>query len=71
MPQELRWEELRSVVPGQTIPVAVYRASVPGGWFVWIAREKAGVLFYPDPLHQWGATAHGVTIENQPDGAPW
>ncbi len=68
---EIRWEELRSVVPGQTIPVSVYRSPVPGGWFVWIAREKAGVLFYPDPFHRWGATSPDVTIEPRDDGLPW
>ncbi len=47
------WEEVVS-----DSGMEVWRANVPGGWLVFIARvgEQAGSFFYPDPGHQWDGT---------------
>ena len=31
----------------------VYRAKVPGGWFVLVTNNARGLMFYPDPEHTW------------------
>jgi len=33
----------------------MWRAKIPGGWFVVIGSPEgeAGVAFYPDPEHEW------------------
>jgi hypothetical protein len=59
----LRWQALDTNLPGK-----IFRAKVPGGWFVlWVSRqgidvlhpmeespgEEHGLTFYPDPKHEW------------------
>jgi hypothetical protein len=31
----------------------VYRAKVPGGWLVLVTNNARGLMFYPDPEHNW------------------
>ena len=31
----------------------VYRAKVPGGWLVLVTNNARGLMFYPDPKHNW------------------
>jgi hypothetical protein len=49
----LKWEEVLS-----DSWMKVYRAKVPGGWFVFTywGSNYAGQAFYPDPNHQWDGT---------------
>jgi hypothetical protein len=53
------WEEIdTSIQPqeykGERIGPTVLRASVPGGWFVYVGyNNQGGVTFYPDPDHRW------------------
>ncbi len=59
----LRWQALDTNLPGK-----MFRAKVPGGWFVlWVSHqgidvrhpmneslaEEHGFTFYPDPKHEW------------------
>jgi hypothetical protein len=59
----LRWQALDTNLPGK-----IFRAKVPGGWFVlWVSHqgidvrhpmdespaEEHGLTFYPDPKHEW------------------
>jgi hypothetical protein len=59
----LSWQALDTNLPGK-----VFRAKVPGGWFVlWVSHqgidvrhpmnespaEEHGFTFYPDPKHEW------------------
>jgi hypothetical protein len=59
----LTWQALDTNLPGR-----IFRAKVPGGWFVlWVSRqgidvlhptvesasEEHGFTFYPDPKHEW------------------
>ena len=59
----LRWQALDTNLSGK-----LFRAKVPGGWFVlWVAQrgidvtspmaetmaEEHGLTFYPDPKHVW------------------
>lgn len=54
----IKWEELEHKV----IYVSVYRAKVPGGWFILVvsdgyAETGTGVTFYPDPDHKWDGSS--------------
>ncbi|MBN8248485.1 MAG: hypothetical protein J0L84_13725 [Verrucomicrobia bacterium] len=31
----------------------LYRAKVSGGWFILVTNNARGLMFYPDPDHQW------------------
>ena len=31
----------------------VYRAKVPRGWLVLVTNNARGLMFYPDPKHNW------------------
>lgn len=31
----------------------IYRTKVPGGWFVMVTNNARGLMFYPDPEHNW------------------
>ncbi len=36
------------------IKLFMWRAKVPGGWFVYCIRaERGSMVFYPDPEHKW------------------
>ena len=41
-----------------------YRAKVHGGWFVKVRdRDGNGLVFYPDPNHEWD----GTSLDPMPD----
>lgn len=47
------WESIESTIcdRDEEYPTNIYRAKVPGGWFVLIEGQPA--FFYPDPNHSW------------------
>ena len=52
---ESKWQKgtKRSFVE-EVGPGSVYRAKVPGGWFVvWGYGPMGGPFFYPDPEYKW------------------
>ena len=52
---QLVWHKLNSSsADGRIFKLGnVYRAKVPGGWFVLVADNATGLTFYPDPDHNW------------------
>ena len=58
----VEWQQVSSTLhneKGKQDSVAMYRARVPGGWFVKIYYEGVAAFFYPDPEHKWD----GKTVE--------
>lgn len=54
-PPQLVWHPLNSSsAGGEFFKLGdVYRAKVSGGWFVLVTNNARGLMFYPDPDHQW------------------
>jgi hypothetical protein len=52
---QLVWHKLNSSSAGGEFWKLgdVYRAKVPGGWFVMITNNARGLMFYPDAEHNW------------------
>ena len=52
---QLVWHKLNSSSAGGEFWKLgdVYRAKVPGGWFVMITNNARGLIFYPDAEHNW------------------
>ena len=52
---ELVWHKLNSSsAGGEFFKLGdVYRAKVPGGWLVLVTNNARGLMFYPDPKHNW------------------
>lgn len=48
---QLVWEKLKE--PRSGLGPALWRAKVLGGWLIWGGGSYTGVIFYPDPQHQW------------------
>ncbi len=56
--------EAKATQPMTEQPDKVFRAKVPGGWFIyvlssnhlWRTGEGAG-FFYPDPEHKWDGSS--------------
>jgi hypothetical protein len=47
----LIWEHIRGeYASGETATINIFRAKVPGGWFIWVQN---GIIFYSDPDHNW------------------
>jgi hypothetical protein len=63
----IRWERLKSQADLGG-PSVVYRARVPGGWFIHVIPigESSGSFFYPDPNHIWD----GVSLPQPEPDAP-
>ena len=53
--RQLVWHKLNSAsAEGRVFKLGnVYRAKVPGGWFLLVADNATGLTFYPDPEHKW------------------
>ena len=53
----LLWEPIRGELSqeGRLVPhgACMFRARVPGGWFV---RDESNTFFYADPEHEWAQT---------------
>jgi len=54
-PPQLVWHKLNSSSSGGEFFKLgdVYRTKVPGGWLVMITNNARGLIFYPDPEHNW------------------
>ena len=54
-PPQLVWHKLNSSrAEGGFFKLGdVYRAKVPGGWLVLVTNNARGLMFYPDPKHNW------------------
>jgi len=54
-PPQLLWHKLNSSSAGGEIFKLgdVYRTKVPGGWLVLVTNNARGLMFYPDPEHNW------------------
>ena len=54
-PPQLVWHKLdSSSAGGEFFKLGdVYRTKVPGGWLVMITNNARGLIFYPDPEHNW------------------
>ena len=52
---QLVWHKLNSSSAGGEFWKLgdVYRAKVPGGWFVMITNNARGLIFYPNAEHNW------------------
>ena len=52
---QLVWHKLNSSsAEGEFFKLGdVYRAKVPGGWLVVVTNNARGLMFYPDPTHNW------------------
>jgi hypothetical protein len=52
---QLLWHKLNSTsAGGEFFKLGdVYRAKVPEGWFVMVTNNARGLMFYPDPDHNW------------------
>lgn len=49
----LVWQPVRHAIEGRSLQEA-YRARVPGGWFVLVALDPGGgVFFFADPTSNW------------------
>ncbi len=57
----LKWEVIRTEKPAlggrYEVDVSLYRAKVPGGWFVKMHVNGVSAFFYPDPEHQWDGSS--------------
>ena len=55
----LIWKEIASedISTHGTYKTGVWRAKVPGGWFVKLASASTGAFFYPDPEHTWDGSS--------------
>lgn len=60
----LKWEQVESVQKqlrdGRQYGATVFRAKVPGGWFVRVEGGGSGTtsgFFYPDPEHTWDGSS--------------
>ena len=63
------WEGLQSSRTPGGLSFHVYRARVPGGWFVYVHLDPdcgGGVVFYPDPRHKW----EGASLPEGADAGP-
>jgi hypothetical protein len=50
---KIKWEGIRNDGDGVYLG-RTHRAKVPGGWFVYVyCSGDSGILFYPDPKHEW------------------
>jgi hypothetical protein len=54
-PPQIVWHKLKSSsAGGEWWKLGdVYRTKVPGGWLVMITNNARGLIFYPDPEHNW------------------
>ena len=54
-PPQLVWYKLNSSsAKGEFFKLGdVYRTKVPGGWLVMVTNNARGLMFYPDPKHNW------------------
>ena len=55
-PENIEWQAVPSTLNdpnGKTEQVLLYRAKVPGGWFVKIYFDGVAAFFYPDAEHKW------------------
>lgn len=54
-PPHLVWHKLNSSsAGGEFFKLGdVYRSKVPGGWLILVTNNARGVMFYPDPEHNW------------------
>lgn len=56
----LKWKQIESETTstrGTTFEITVYRAKVPGGWFVSLSSASNSPFFYPDPEHLWDGSS--------------
>lgn len=61
-PPQLTWHPVNSSsAGGEFFRLGdVYRAKVPGGWFVMVTNNARGLMFYPDPHHSWDGGSVGT-----------
>ena len=58
--EKIEWEGLQSSRTAGGLSFHIYRARVPGGWFVYVHLDPdcgGGVTFYPDSSHKWDGTS--------------
>jgi hypothetical protein len=57
----LKWEEIKCELVGAgffNVGVSqMFRAKVPGGWFIQIKDASNSGFFYPDPEHLWDGSS--------------
>lgn len=57
----LKWEVIYTEQParggGYESARSLYRAKVPGGWFVTMDGGGLTAFFYPDPEHTWDGSS--------------